>query len=326
MSTNPRYEPMAAQLLRALRGRRSQVAFSRRLGYRSNVAHTWETGKRWPTGAVSLEAARRVGVDLDAGLRRFTKFGLPFLEHTDPASPEGVAALLASLRRELPLTEVARRSGASRFQVSRWLKGQAEPRLPELLAMVDACTGRVLDFLAVLVDPADVPVAAEPWRRLEAARQLFWREPWAQLVLLGLDLADYQALPAHDGAWLGARLGLEVDEVERLLQRLFDTGQIRFEAGRWRIGEVHTVDTRRHPEAGLALKRFWAEVARDRLDHAEASLSYNVFTVSQADLDELIALYRSTYIRARAIVAASEPSERVVLVQQHVLPLDGSAH
>jgi len=64
-----RYEVMAAELLRALRGRRSQVAFSRRLGYRSNVAHTWETGKRWPTAAVTLRAARRVGVDLDAGLR-----------------------------------------------------------------------------------------------------------------------------------------------------------------------------------------------------------------------------------------------------------------
>jgi len=321
-----RYEVMAAELLRALRGRRSQVAFSRRLGYRSNVAHTWETGKRWPTAAVTLRAARRVGVDLDAGLRRFTKFELAFLEHTDPATPEGVAALIVALRKELPITEVARRSGASRFQVSRWLKGRAEPRLPELLRVVDACTDRVLDFVAVLVDPAALPSVEGRWRQLEAARQLFWRQPEAQRVLLALDLVDYARLPAHDDGWLAERLGVPVTTVAAMLQALSETGQIGWSRGRWSIREVHTVDTRRHPEAGLALKQFWASVAAERLDQGDASTSYNVFTVSEADLEQILALYRATFTRLRAIVAGSTPSERVVLVQQHVVPLDGSAH
>lgn len=320
---------LASELLRALRGSRSQVQFSRRLGYRSNVAHTWEAGRRFPTAAATLAAARRVGVDLDAGLRRFTRFELPFLDDTDPATPEGVAAWLAALRRELPIGEVARRAGASRFQVARWLKGQAEPRLPDFLAMVHACTDRALDLVAVLVDPANVPCIAARWVQLEAARTLFWREPSAQLVLLGLDLAGYQALPAHDDGWLAHRLGLDRAEVARLLEALAATGQIREDGGRWRIGEVHTVDTRRHPEAGTALKRFWAGLAAERVDRADAAMSYNVFTVSEADLDAIRELYRATFGRVRALVAASAPSERVVLVQQHVLPLDridGSAH
>jgi hypothetical protein len=36
------YRLAARQLLRAMRGRRSQVAFARRLGYRSNPITDWE--------------------------------------------------------------------------------------------------------------------------------------------------------------------------------------------------------------------------------------------------------------------------------------------
>ena len=42
-------EQAAQQLLRAVRGRRSQQALSRHLGYRSNPVANWETGRRYPT-------------------------------------------------------------------------------------------------------------------------------------------------------------------------------------------------------------------------------------------------------------------------------------
>jgi DNA-binding transcriptional regulator YiaG len=57
---------LASELIRALRGPRSQTAFSRRLGYRSNVVYTWEAGIRAPTASETLRAAARVGVEPDA--------------------------------------------------------------------------------------------------------------------------------------------------------------------------------------------------------------------------------------------------------------------
>ncbi len=44
------YADVASELVRALRGRRSQTAFSKWLGYRSNVASAWEAGARVPDG------------------------------------------------------------------------------------------------------------------------------------------------------------------------------------------------------------------------------------------------------------------------------------
>lgn len=315
-------ERVSSELLRALRGSRSQVAFSRRLGYRSNVSATWESGRRWPTAAVVLAAAARVGIDVEAELRRFVKVESEVLDAVDPTTPEGVAAILTDWRRDRALTEIAKACGASRYQVSRWLSGASQPRLPDFLSLVQAMTQRLLDFVSVLVDPASLPSVAEAWAQLEAARSLFWRVPAAQLVLLGLDLRAYRSLDGHSDEWLAGRLGLEVYEVVSAIQGLAHTGQIEWEQSHWAPARVQTVDTRRHPAAGPALKRWWTQQALDRLDRDETSWSYNAFTVSEADLPRIVELYRSTYRAMRSIVAGSEPSERMVLVHQVVVPLD----
>jgi transcriptional regulator with XRE-family HTH domain len=319
----PSPEVVSAELLRALRGSRSQVAFSRRLGFRSNVAHAWEGGRRSPPAATVLRAARVLKVDVEGGLRTFYGGVDPgWLSGADPATPDGVAALLRDLRRDQPIVEVAARAGVSRFQASRWLSGAAEPRLHELLRMVEATTHRMLDFVAVLVDPASLPSTAAAWRQLEGARTLFWRMPAAQLVLLGLDLAPYRALPAHDDAWLAARLGATREEVADAVEQLIATGQIRWSGAHLEPWRVATVDTRRDPDGGRRLRRWWAEQASARAEAPEASVSTNAFTVSEADYQRLVELYRSTFRQVRSIVAASAPSERVVIVQHVLAPLD----
>jgi len=319
-------ESIARDILRHLRGARSQVAFSRRLGYRSNVAHTWETGKRMPTGSVVFGGMQRLGIDVPARIRRFTRVEPAFLSHVDVHGPEGVAALLRELRRDTPIQQVAHRTGLSRYQISRFLHGGAEPRLPDLLRLIEGLTARLLDAVALFADPGELPSTAEAWGRLEAARNLFWRHPRAQLVLLALDLADYRDLPAHDDRWLARRLDLELYEVTSDLEKLAHTGQIAWGGTHWELADVQTVDTRRTPEAGLALKRWWTEQAKDGMDRPDASMSYNVFTISEVDLQRIIELHRGTFAQLRTIVAASEPGERLVLVQHHVLPLDRPGH
>src|SRR5262245_34102929 len=74
------YDAIARDLVRALRGGRSQVAFARRLGFRSNAVYTWESGRRWPAASVFLDAAERVGIDVRLGLRGFLRRDLPWLE------------------------------------------------------------------------------------------------------------------------------------------------------------------------------------------------------------------------------------------------------
>src|SRR5262245_25890531 len=122
----------ASQLLRALRGRRSQLALSKRLGYRSNVACDWEAGRRFPTAADTLRACARLRIDVDAAFRGFQ----PACAHALRAGTSfRVDSWLAELRGSTPVSQLAARSGYSRYAIGRWLQGRAQPRLPDFLGL-----------------------------------------------------------------------------------------------------------------------------------------------------------------------------------------------
>jgi hypothetical protein len=317
------HEILASELLRALRGRRSQPAFSRRLGYKSNVAYRWESGKTFPTAALSLQAAERVGVDVAAGLTRFFRGEPDWMRRVDPVSAVGVTELLRHLVGTTPTGELARRARRSRFAVARWLKGEAEPRLPEFLLLVDAACQRLLDFVAVLVDPAKLPSVAKAWAEIEATRRAAYFNPWSHAVLRVLELTEYQAQPRHLSGWIAARLGISLEEEVRCLELLASSGQIRRVGRRWVVDGARVVEARSDPERSRQVKDWWTRVALERTEqgHHHRS-SYAVFSVSQKDLDEIVALYRQYYDRMRAIVAASEPCERVMLYTSHLVALE----
>jgi transcriptional regulator with XRE-family HTH domain len=314
---------VAAELLRALRGARSQVQWSRRLGYRSNVAYAWESGRRWPTAAETLRAVRRSGLDLDAALRAFLGQRPPWVDEVDVATAEGVARLLDDLRGALPITDLARRAGVSRSAMSRWLSGSTQPRLPEFLGAVEAASVRLVDFVTALVPADQVPSVRPLWERLEARRRGAFEAPWTQAVVRALELVDYRALPAHEPGWVARRLGIAPEEEAVCLGHLERSGQIRWDGARWQV-EALAVDTRTSPEIGPHLKAHWTGVARERIDAgAPGQFSYNVFTVSQRDLARIRELHLAYYQELRAIVADSEPAERVVVANVQLFALDG---
>jgi hypothetical protein len=317
------YAKIAREFLRALRGRRSQAAFSRRLGYRTNVAYVWESGRAFPTAAKALVAARRTGIDLQAALRRFFKTPPAWLDDTDLASPSGVAQLLENLRGRTSVMDLARATGKSRFALARWLRGDSEPRLPDFLLLVDKLSLRLLDWIACLIDPATLPSLERAWRELEAGRRSAYDLPWTQAVLRTLELTDYRALGKHRPGWIAERIGISSDEERECLELLAQTGQIALRRGRWELREVTAVDTRPDAEAEHRVKQWWSRLALERLGNLESGLlSYNVFAVSESDLARIRELQIAYFRQMRGIIAQSTPSERVVLASLSLVALD----
>ena len=172
------YDQLAKEFLRSLRGKRSQVAWSRRLGYRSNVAYTWEKGRRWPTAAEAFRAAERNGVDLSQALRRFFGAASPdWLDTYNLTTARAVAALLDEMRGNTPIVELAKRTDISRYAISRWLSGQTEPRLPDFFRLFEASSTRLLDLVCAFVEPKAVPTVAEQIRLQEMRRDGAFRLP-----------------------------------------------------------------------------------------------------------------------------------------------------
>ena len=117
--------------------RRSQVGFSRRLGFRTNVAYSWESGRRSPSMTQVFRACRLVGIDVAAAIQSFFA-PLPWLAGADLETKAAIARLIREVRGDLPVSGLADRAGCSRFALSRWQSGRSTPRLRELFALVHA--------------------------------------------------------------------------------------------------------------------------------------------------------------------------------------------
>jgi transcriptional regulator with XRE-family HTH domain len=318
------FERLAAELLRALRGDRSQAAFARRLKYKSNIIYSWESGRAFPTAARSLWAAERVGVDVRAALLSFLRQEPAWFELYGPTDPLGVAALLNDLRGRTPVGDLAKAADRSRFAVARWLKGTAEPRLPDFLRLVETSTLRVLDLVALLADPRELPSVAERWTQLEAARRSAFEQPWTQAIMRCLELQSYRSFDTHPDGWIAAQLGIDATAERDALTLLLESGQVLSRGGKYfPSGDPNTVDTRRTPEVAQRLRVFWSEVATARLTRGgEGLFAYNVFSVSNADLERIRELHKAYYQEVRSIVAQSDPVDRVALLNLQLVPLN----
>jgi DNA-binding phage protein len=323
-SSTMHHEMLAKELLRALRGKRTHAAFSRRLGYRSNASRSWEVGRAYPTASKFLWIANRVGVRWETALDRFVG-ERSWSDRNAGASPDTVTALLGALRGRRSILEIARATGHSRYAVSRWLSGSAEPRLPELLLLVDVLSLRLLDFTACFADPQTLPSTQGAWEKLSTSRRVAYDHPFSHAVLRALELERYGRLRRHRPGWIARKLGISLDEEERYLELLVQSGQVELARGRYRVANVQTVDTRVDPDAARRLRNFWGEVALERLRNgAPRTFSYNLFSVSKADMERIRALHGAYFAELRAIVSKSEPAECVALAVSNLVELDAS--
>lgn len=320
---------MSSALVRALRGARlSQQQLSRRLGYDTNVVYLWERGRRYPTASAFFGLAQQRRLAVLAGLREFLGPG----SLRGPSRPGArfdsrlSSALLAHCAAGRSASELSELTGFDRNTIARWLSGATEPRLPDLLRFIGITTLRLLDFVAVFANPAELEATRQAYAELRAQRELAYASPWSHAVLRALELDAYPSAPGNRLAWLAARLGISVEQVTQDLQALERAGQVQRDKGVYRPSQVLSVDTRSDFEHNLRLKAFWANVASERLArHRKESVnlfSYNLFAISEADLQRIRQLHVEYYERVRQLVAGARSADRVVLVNLQLVALD----
>lgn len=317
------HEALAAEWLRAVRGARSQRAVSRRLGYKTNIAYRWEAGACFPSASDAFAAMARLNFDVSSALASFLPApGTGALEPRSLSRPQEVACFLDGLRQGQTYARIAELSGLSRFRVARYMRGEAEPRLPEFLALVDVCSLRLLDFVAAFFGEASLPSLAARSERLRAVREAAYDAPMSHAVLRFLELQRYRE-GRHQHGLIAAQLGISREDEQRYLQLLQKAGQVRWDGHRYRVVEQLVTDTGADPARARELQAFWARHAADTMTGGAAGgFAFNLMTVSEADYQRLRALQVEYFAAMRDIVAASSPDERVVLMSWAIVPLD----
>ena len=313
------YRLAASQLLRALRGKRSQVAFSRRLGYQANPITDWENGRRYPTISETLRAAGKVQIDRSHAFSQF----LPARARArtvDPDNAETIAAWLRELRGSMKMSDLTARTGRTRYCISRWLAGKTEQRLPDFLLLVDALTGRVQDWVSALVPIQSVPVLAERAEKVAAAHRLALEQPDTALLLRILETErETTAQVALERT--AQILRRSVSEITEWVEELERVGVLINAAGRLSVVSELTVSTAGSPEQRHDLRLHWAALAQRRLQEGADSdwFAYNLIAVSKQDSVRIEERLRAAYREVRAIVAESKPEEVAALLTMHLV-------
>jgi hypothetical protein len=306
----------ASQFLRALRGRRSQQAFARRLGYRANPITDWEHGRRYPTAQETLRAAARIGKNVVAAFSRFT----PRVPLQPSAAGFDLGSWLSRLIGQTPISALARSTGHSRSSIARWLSGTSHPRLPDFLRVVDVVTGRVPELVAELVPIAEVPTLAARYDSVHAAKRLARDEPWTEAMLRLLEIEAHDASAVHKPGHFAERLGISLADETRCLRALTRAGIVQREGERYQTRPM-SVDISDDPQALRHLRHHWSHVAGARALEPRPRdwLAYNVMSCSERDLERIRELLTATFREVRAIVASSEPSEVAALLNLQLI-------
>lgn len=306
---------MAAQLVRARRGARTQKQLSRLLGYQSNVVFAWENGRDVPSARAFFRLAKMAGPPADPST---------FLGHACPDLCErsGVAAFMKELLGSFKMAQIGHQLGRDRHAVGRWLRAQTDVSLPELLHFVEVTTLRIYDFLAVYVDPSDLPEAASGYALLEAARESARQMPWSHAIVHMAELPSYRALPAHERGWFASRLGISTQDEEECLALLVEMGQLRYDGCTYLGTQSINVDTRRDPVATRQLASFWMREGAERvLTPGRGRFAFNTFALSKKDVAKAKDLQSEYFQKLRNLVAGSEPAEAVAVATFQFFPL-----
>lgn len=318
------FQQVVAELVRALRGRRSQPALSRRLQFRTNVVYSWERRRRHPSVTQLLALAEKVGVDLAVPFRSLYPVNPPAWmdEVTSFAVPAVTARFLSDVRGATPLVYLADLTGFSRFALARWLNGTAEPRAWEFLTVLHHCSHRLVDFLAPFTQFKPLASLKVEYERVQAARLVAERWPMSQVLLRCLELAAYRRGHFDAPRAFAEQSRLGDGDIQQMLSLLEATGQIQHNGDHWEPLQASPLNMRLHKETAPQHRAFWARVAAEQAPvSADGLCAYNVCGVSHEGYAQLKRLQREYLQKARALIEQSEPVERVALLQVNLLPL-----
>jgi len=158
-------------------------------------------------------------------------------------------------------------------------------------------------------------------RRRQRVKRLAFELPWTAAVLPMLETTKYahRCAPhgALDDAWIARQLGAEVHQVTEAIEALADAEVVARRDGKWEVVGSLTVDVRATPADVLQFKRHWLGAAHEQLSLTD-STSINLFAVSNADLEKIRELQKSTFREIRAIVASSSRSDAAAMMVFHL--------
>jgi hypothetical protein len=215
------YARAARELVRAVRGKKSQNWLSRRLGYGFNKVCRWETGAAALHWEDFVKIAKVLRLDVARALRMFVGFSAA------PHDDKLVGHLLAGVVETTALKKLKWSTRLAKAQRS----GHRRVLLSEILHLIELNRLDVIGFVGCFAPPETLPAFVREAKLWAAEIALYLERPATHGVIRCLELEEYrQAGRAKAGPKTGliaARLGIDVGDEIAILAELERLGLIK---------------------------------------------------------------------------------------------------
>lgn len=306
-----------AELIKAIRGQRTQGQVSQRLGSKFNIVYKWESGRTkisWPDFVRLCKVCK---VDLKSALSKSVRFHHP-LDRAD--------LLVKALGSPTDISESARVLKVSRFTYSDWLSGKRVPTLEQILKMLTSIRGLV-GFLEHLVPIEQIPSLSVESKFQKRSLQALEEEPFIFVAQLAMELDAYQKMKTHQEGYLAKKLGISLARERELIEKLLQLNRIAWRNHKYEVldsGSVSTISQWDRHKKGV---HYWARFGLDVLAQMDAPIegqkfNFLLFSVSSSTREKMQEAYRDFYFRLRALYAAEKGSkEEIMLLNTQFLSL-----
>lgn len=311
---NYNYAPLRRELLRSIRGQKSQNFINRKLNFHYNQVYRWESGYTSISWTNFLKFASACKVDVDLALKKIILYS---------NKSDRYDLLVRHLVGDTSIKTISKLLGKSRFTVGRWLNKQSEPSLDDILSLIHLQALVLGEFLEAMV-PLDQLSTLGPDLKLPLIqKKLFYSDPRIAAVIRCFELKDYLALRVHKEGFIANKLGISIASEIELLKKLTNTKVIRKTNGKY-IVQLVRIDTRGDFIGNTNIKKYWTQAAYNYLQQlnepsTEAIFGYHVFSASAQVCAEIKKEMLDFQARIKALIGTDrEPAENLLVLNFQV--------
>jgi hypothetical protein len=308
------FEKLASELVRALRGKRSQISLSRKLGYRTNQLYRWEAGLRTISWADFVTLCHAVEAPLGAQLKSVLFFS---------GKPSGGSGLVKYLMKELPVSRVSSLTGLSRFSISRWVSQKTEPGLSEVLQLMHRLWSLLFVFLDGWIPTEEIPSIASSFQQQKREKGLFYHRPLSTAVLESLKLEGYRSLKTHSDQWIADAIGADTNEIRELINELESVGLIAKMKSKYKVLRSFS-SMNGNFALYKSVRAYWFQKSLDYYQERsvvpKSSLAPALtFACSEKAMQSIIASYRNFLTEMQSILSKDGKAAQHLMVHSSIL-------
>ncbi len=313
------WETVAQELVKALRGRSTQGALSRRLGFKTNVVYRWEAGLRAATADDLLALIR---LRIDQSELRLWSFALGSNGARLDTQPFEWTTWLSTIRGDQSVVDIAETLGISPQAVRRIFRGDSTPSLSRLLHLIQCLSNRIINFIELLTDPSLLKSLKGVRTLVEAQMAITFEHVHAESIIACLETRGYAELHHHSNEWIADRLTLPIDVVEQTIQALVAARGIQSRMGKFKTQDYRMANTQTRSKADAKrLARHWTHVSMAVAEERTRS-GYLVFSADQEAIDEIGRIMTEAMHQVIARVAKTKTVDRVSVLTVNMSQLD----